>query len=75
MAGETLRLFGGSVADVRQKDALGKRPKARAFFAKLNSQDRYAILFRIQTANKAETRRKRIEQFIRMLERHEKLHP
>ena len=54
--------------------ALDARPKAKAFFATLNSANRYAILFRIQTAKKAETRAKKIEQFIDMLERHEVIH-
>ena len=54
---------------------LDRNAQAKAFFAMLNSQNRYAILFRIQTAKKAETRTKRIEQFIRMLEKHEKLYP
>jgi uncharacterized protein YdeI (YjbR/CyaY-like superfamily) len=53
---------------------LEKSPKARAFFAILNSVNRYAILFRIHTAKKAETRRKRIEQFVEMLEKGQKLH-
>jgi uncharacterized protein YdeI (YjbR/CyaY-like superfamily) len=55
--------------------ALEQNPKAKAFFASLNSQNRYAILFRIQTAKKPETRQKRIAQFIKMLEQHQKLHP
>jgi len=55
--------------------ALNKSPKAKAFFSTLNSQNRFAILFRIQTAKKPETRQKRIDQFIRMLEKHEKLYP
>lgn len=55
--------------------ALGNNPKAKAFFATLNSQNRYAILFRIQTATRDETRRKRIDQFISMLEKHEKFYP
>lgn len=55
--------------------ALDQHPKAKAFFATLNSANRYAILFRIQTAKKAETRTKRIEQFIGMLENQEMLHP
>jgi uncharacterized protein YdeI (YjbR/CyaY-like superfamily) len=55
--------------------ALDNNPEARAFFATLNSQNRYAILFRIQTARKAETRARRIEQFVQMLERHETLYP
>jgi uncharacterized protein YdeI (YjbR/CyaY-like superfamily) len=54
---------------------LDKNAQAKAFFATLNSTNRYAILHRIQTAKKAETRTKRIEQFIRMLEKHEKLYP
>jgi uncharacterized protein YdeI (YjbR/CyaY-like superfamily) len=48
---------------------------AKAFFATLNSANRYAILWRIQTAKKAETRARRIQEFIHMLERHEKIHP
>jgi uncharacterized protein YdeI (YjbR/CyaY-like superfamily) len=55
--------------------ALEANAEASAFFATLNSTNRYAILFRIQTAKKAETRAKRIEEFIGMLVRHEKLHP
>jgi uncharacterized protein YdeI (YjbR/CyaY-like superfamily) len=53
---------------------LNKSAKAKAFFATLDSANRYAILFRIQTAKKAETRARRIDQFIGMLERKEKLH-
>jgi uncharacterized protein YdeI (YjbR/CyaY-like superfamily) len=55
--------------------ALDQHEEARAFFATLNSRNRYAILFRIQTAKKAETRAKRIEQFIQMLAHHELLYP
>ncbi len=55
--------------------ALNKSPKAKAFFATLNSVNRYAILFRIHNAKKPETRAKRILQFVEMLERGEKLHP
>jgi uncharacterized protein YdeI (YjbR/CyaY-like superfamily) len=55
--------------------ALDANPEAQAFFATLNSTNRYAILFRIHTAKKPETRAKRIAQFIGMLERHEKLYP
>jgi len=54
---------------------LDKNPQALAFFATLNQQNRYAILFRIQTAKKPETRAKRIQQFISMLEKNEKIHP
>ena len=55
--------------------ALDENTKAKAFFVTLKSANRYAILFRIQTAKKAETRAKRIAQFIAMLEKHETIHP
>ncbi|MGC1550900.1 MAG: YdeI/OmpD-associated family protein [Rhodanobacter sp.] len=55
--------------------ALEKNAKAKAFFATLDRQNRYAMLFRIQTAKKAETREKRIQTFVKMLGNHEKIHP
>jgi uncharacterized protein YdeI (YjbR/CyaY-like superfamily) len=55
--------------------ALDRNAKAAAFFKTLNSQNRYAILFRLHTAKKAETRAKRLEQFVRMLARQETLYP
>jgi uncharacterized protein YdeI (YjbR/CyaY-like superfamily) len=54
--------------------ALDQNKKAETFFETLNRVNRYAILFRIQTAKKAETRAKRIQQFVEMLERGEKLY-
>jgi uncharacterized protein YdeI (YjbR/CyaY-like superfamily) len=54
---------------------LDKNRAAKDFFATLNSQNRYAILFRIQTAKKPETRAKRIRQFVDMLAKGEKLYP
>lgn len=55
--------------------ALDQSPAAQAFFATLSKTNRYAILFRIQTARKAETRAQRIRQFVAMLERHETIYP
>jgi uncharacterized protein YdeI (YjbR/CyaY-like superfamily) len=55
-------------------EVLEQSPKAKAFFATLDSANRYAILFRVQTAKKAETRVRRIEQLVQMLERGEKIH-
>jgi uncharacterized protein YdeI (YjbR/CyaY-like superfamily) len=55
--------------------ALAGKPGAAAFFATLNAANRYAILWRLQTAKRPETRAKRIEQFVAMLGRGEKLHP
>jgi uncharacterized protein YdeI (YjbR/CyaY-like superfamily) len=55
--------------------ALEESPQAQAFFATLNSANRYAILFRVQTTKTAVTRAKRIRQFVEMLEKHEVFHP
>ncbi len=55
--------------------ALDANPRAMEFFKTLNRANSYAILWRIQTVKKAETRTRKIEQFIAMLERKEKLHP
>jgi uncharacterized protein YdeI (YjbR/CyaY-like superfamily) len=56
------------------QSALEKNKKAKAFFATLNSTNRYAFLFRVHTAKKAETREKRIRQFVEMLEKGETFH-
>jgi uncharacterized protein YdeI (YjbR/CyaY-like superfamily) len=64
-----------AVPDKDFEKALKGSPKAKAFYETLNSQNRYAILFRIHNVKKQETREKRIEKFIQMLERREKLHP
>jgi uncharacterized protein YdeI (YjbR/CyaY-like superfamily) len=53
--------------------ALNNNKKAKAFFEKLTGSRRYAFLFRITAAKKAETREKRIRQFVEMLERGETL--
>jgi uncharacterized protein YdeI (YjbR/CyaY-like superfamily) len=57
------------------QSALDRNAEARLFFASLNSQNRYAILFRIQAAKKLETREGRIQKFVEMLDKHEKLYP
>jgi uncharacterized protein YdeI (YjbR/CyaY-like superfamily) len=54
--------------------ALDQNESAKAFFATLNSANRYAILFRINSAKKPETRQKRIAQFIEMLAENRKLY-
>jgi uncharacterized protein YdeI (YjbR/CyaY-like superfamily) len=55
--------------------ALDANPRAKAFFETIDRVNRYAVLWRIQTAKKPETRARKIEQFIAMLERGEKIHP
>jgi uncharacterized protein YdeI (YjbR/CyaY-like superfamily) len=54
--------------------ALPNSSKAKAFFAKLDRTNRYAILFRIHHAKKAETRARKIREFVEMLKRGEKIH-
>jgi uncharacterized protein YdeI (YjbR/CyaY-like superfamily) len=55
--------------------ALAASPKAKSMFDALNSQNRYAILYRIATAKRAETQTKRTRQFVEMLERGETIYP
>lgn len=57
------------------QEELDKNPKAKAFFGTLNSVNRYAIYYRIQSAKKVETRRARIEKFIAMLNEQKKIYP
>ena len=57
------------------QEALDANPKAREFFATLNSQNRYSVLYRIQDAKKPETRARRIAKFVDMLARGETLYP
>lgn len=54
--------------------ALDASPAAKELFATLSSQNRYGILFRLQTAKRPETRVRRIAEFVAMLERGETLH-
>ena len=54
--------------------ALAREPDAKAFFDTLNKTQRYGFFFRITTAKKAETRSRRIADFVGMLKRGEKLH-
>jgi uncharacterized protein YdeI (YjbR/CyaY-like superfamily) len=54
--------------------ALDRNKKAKAFFATLNRANLYSIAWRLQTAKKPETRTKRMETIIAMLEKGEKFH-
>ena len=59
--------------DMRRE--LEKNHRALEFFSKLDSRNRYAILYRIQDAKKSETRARRIEKYVAMLAEHKKLYP
>ena len=54
--------------------ALARKPKAKRFFEALDRTNRYAVIWRVQTAVKPETRARRIVQLVEMLGRGEKLH-
>src|SRR5713101_6527950 len=54
---------------------LDNNQKAKEFFTTLNSVNRYAILYRIHTAKKPETRSARIKKFIEMLAKNERIYP
>ncbi len=55
-------------------NAIAKNKKAQAFYETLNKTNRYAFYYRIISVKKAETRERKIKQFVEMLERGEKLH-
>lgn len=59
-------------ADLQRE--LDANPKAAEFFASLSSANRYAIIYRLEDAKKAETRERRLKKFLAMLERGEKIH-
>jgi uncharacterized protein YdeI (YjbR/CyaY-like superfamily) len=57
------------------QSALDKNPSAKRFFFQLDSANRYAILYRVHNAKKAETRASKIEQFVDMLASGKTIHP
>ena len=75
--GRWARAYDGARTAVVPEDlaaALEAEPRAKAFFATINAANRYAVLWRIQTAVKAETRARRIGQLVEMLARGETVH-
>jgi uncharacterized protein YdeI (YjbR/CyaY-like superfamily) len=54
--------------------ALDEHPKAKEFYATLNKTNTYAIIWRLQTAKKPETRANRLAKIIAMLDNGEKFH-
>jgi uncharacterized protein YdeI (YjbR/CyaY-like superfamily) len=56
------------------QEALDRNPTAKAFFATLRGQNRYAFLYRLQDAKRPETRHRRIAKFVAMLNDHQTLY-
>jgi uncharacterized protein YdeI (YjbR/CyaY-like superfamily) len=76
--GQWDKAYGGSATMAVPDDlisALHSNQIAAAFFETLNRQNRYAILYRINAVKKAETRARKIEQFVAMLAKGEILYP
>ncbi|CUA91315.1 YdeI/OmpD-associated family protein [Comamonas thiooxydans] len=75
--GRWARAYDGARTSTVPEDlqaALNAKPAAKAFFASINASNRYAILWRIQTAARAETRARRVAQLVEMLARGETIH-
>ena len=53
---------------------VSKNKKMKLFFESLNKTNKYAILWRLQTAKKPETREKRMKVILEMLRKGEKFH-
>lgn len=56
------------------QEALSANPKAATFFATLKGASRYAILYRIGSVKRSETRARKIAEYVAMLERGETIH-
>jgi uncharacterized protein YdeI (YjbR/CyaY-like superfamily) len=55
--------------------ALAADDRATSAWAGLSRVNRYAVIFRVESARRADTRARRIEQFVAMLARGETIHP
>jgi uncharacterized protein YdeI (YjbR/CyaY-like superfamily) len=70
--------YGGSSSQEIPPDlaaALAAEPKAQAMFEILTSANRFAVVYRVTTAKRAETRAKRIAQYVEQLARGETIYP
>ena len=71
------RAYDGARSSIVPADlsaAFARNNRARAFFETLDGTNRYAILYRVQTAKKPETRAERIARFVALCARHETIH-
>ncbi len=68
------RIKGSTVPDDLQA-ALDADPKAKAFFDTLTAQNRFALIFRLQSLKTEAGRKKRIEATLDMLRRGETIYP
>jgi uncharacterized protein YdeI (YjbR/CyaY-like superfamily) len=76
--GRWQRAYGGSASlDVPDdlRDALAASPSAQRMWDVLTRTNRFAVVYRVQQAKRAETRARRIQQYVEMLARGDTLHP
>jgi len=57
------------------REALDANPTAAAFFNSISSANRYAIIYRTGSVKRAETRARKIAQYVQMLAEHKTIHP
>jgi uncharacterized protein YdeI (YjbR/CyaY-like superfamily) len=72
------RAYAGSASiDVPDdlRDALAASPRAQAMWDVLTRANRYAVLYRVHQAKRAETRARRVTEFVEMLARGDTPHP
>lgn len=71
------RLRGAEQGDApgRPASRVGEERRGQRVFATLDSGNRYAILYQIQDAKKPETRARRIEKYVAMLNGQKKIYP
>ena len=72
--GRRLRTVEHGRSAARAAGGARPKPKAKAFFETLRGANRYALIYRVHTAKKPETKAKRVADFIARLERGETIH-
>lgn len=55
--------------------AIAANPSAQAMFDVLTKANRFALIYRLGSAKRAETRERKVGEFVAMLARHESIHP
>ena len=55
--------------------AIAANPAAQAMFDVLTKANRFALIYRLNAVKRAETRERKIAEFVAMLARHETIHP
>jgi uncharacterized protein YdeI (YjbR/CyaY-like superfamily) len=56
-------------------EAIAANPQAQATFDSLNAINRFALIYRLGAVKRADTRERKIVQFVEMLERGDTIHP